>query len=107
QPRCSTPSPHGALGATARALAMTTRDALANERGRQGGAGGREVRPLVEPGFERPLCLAACLLGPLEVDLRRHVRGLGHDHDLVRADLDEATRDRERLLRAAGPVREL
>ena len=43
----------------------------------------------------------AGLLGGLEVDLRRQVGGLGHDHDLVGPDLEEAAGDGEGLLLAA------
>ncbi len=49
--------------------------------------------------FERPFRLAAGFLRLLEIDLAGHVGGLGHHDDLVRADLDEAAHDRERLLR--------
>ena len=41
------------------------------------------------------------LPGPLEVDLAGHVGRLGHDHDLVRADLEEPADDGEALLRPA------
>src|SRR3974377_2359530 len=73
------------------------------ERGAGRGQGGT----FVVAALEGALGLATGLVGPLEVDLGRHVRELGHDDDLVRADLDEAARDRERLLRATLPEPEL
>src|SRR5699024_2578359 len=57
--------------------------------------------------LERSLRFAASLLRGLEVDLGRKVRGLGHHDDLVRANLDEASRDGEELLGAALPDPEL
>src|SRR6185295_15277458 len=61
-----------------------------------------EVRALLVAGLERLLGLAPGLLGLLEIDLGRHVRGLGHHHDLVRPDLHEAADDGERFLVAAA-----
>jgi hypothetical protein len=49
----------------------------------------------VVAGLERLLRLAPGLLRLLEVDLARHVRGLGEHDDLVRADLEEAADDGE------------
>ena len=60
-----------------------------------------------KPFGERLLRLAAGLLGLLEVDLRRHVGRLGHHHDLVRPNLEEAAGDGEELLLAAAPDAQL
>ena len=65
------------------------------------GPGGGQVGAFVEARLERPLGLAPRLLRPLEVDLAGHVGRLGHDHDLVRPDLQEAAGDGEDLLGAA------
>ena len=48
-----------------------------------------------------PLGLATRLLGLLEVDLGGQVGRLGHHHDLVGPDLEEAAGDGERFLVAA------
>src|SRR5659263_471621 len=61
-------------------------------------SGGGEVGAFDVAALEHLLGPAARLLGLLEVDLRRHVGGLGHHHDLVRQHLEEAADDRERLL---------
>src|SRR2546423_2224164 len=84
---------------------MTTAlgDADAEQRLLERGARRGQVRWLVVARFERPFGLAARLLGALEIDLGGHVRHLGHHDDLVRPDLDEATRDGEVLLAAARP----
>jgi hypothetical protein len=79
----------------------------AQERGLQLGARGGQVGALLVPGLERALGLTASLLGLLEVDLGRHVGGLGHHDDLVRPHLDEATGDGEQLLLAALADHEL
>ena len=54
------------------------------------------------PASEDVLGLAAGPLGPLEVDLRGQVGGLGQDHDPIRANLQEAAEDGELLLLAAA-----
>ncbi len=61
----------------------------------EGGPGGGQVGALVIAALERALRLTTSLAGPLQVDLRGEVGGLGHDDDLVRADLDEAAEHRE------------
>src|SRR5689334_8478335 len=89
------------LPAVAGAFAMAPlRDADAQQRLLERGTRRREVGALVIAGLERPFRLAPRFLGLLEVDLARHVGRLGHHDDPVRADLQEAADDRERLLAA-------
>ena len=70
-------------------------------------AGGGQVDRVGRGTLERPFRLAPRLLGPLEVDLTGHVGRLGHDHDLVRPNLQEAAGDGEELFLATTPNAQL
>jgi hypothetical protein len=77
------------------------RNADAHEGLLEGCSCRRQVGAFGEARLECPFRLAARLLRTLQIDLRCEVGRLGHHHDLVRADLDEATDDGERFLGAA------
>src|SRR5262245_27303616 len=90
------------LSAVARTFPVTPlRDTDAQQCLLERGASRGQVGALVIPGLERALRLATRLLGLLEIDLAGHVGGLRHHDDAIRADLQEAADDRERLLAAA------
>src|SRR5437762_2987448 len=72
------------LSPPTRTLAMAAfRDPDPEQRLLERCPGDRQVGGLVVAGLDRPLGLAARLLGPLEIDLRGHVGCFGHDDDLV------------------------
>jgi hypothetical protein len=74
---------------------MSFGDADAQQGALKGSASAGEIGWLFESLRQLPLRLSAGLHRFLEIDLRGHVSRLGHDHDLVRPDLQEATRNRE------------
>jgi len=76
----------------------TLGDADAQQRTLHRRARPRQVGRLLEALLDSALGLVAGLLGSLKVDLGGEVSQLGHDHDLVGADLHEATGDGEVLL---------
>jgi hypothetical protein len=72
-----------------------------DERSLKSGPRLREVG-LLDGTFEGSLGFAPGTFGPLQVDLRVHIGGLGEDDDAIRADLHETAEDGELLLLVAG-----
>ena len=75
----------------------TLRDADPQQGTLHGGTGLGQVGRLVEARGQGSFSLVARVLCGFEVDLGGEVCELGHDDDLVRPDLHEATSDGEEL----------
>ncbi|HEY5488515.1 MAG TPA: hypothetical protein VIK00_01645, partial [Candidatus Limnocylindrales bacterium] len=65
------------------------------------------VGRLLEALRQRALRLPSCFHGQLEIDLGSDVSRLGHDHDLVRTNLQESSGDGEVFLLAMAPDAQL
>jgi hypothetical protein len=85
------------------AVAPAFGDLDAQERTLQGSSSSSQVGGLLGALGKRALGFASRLLRFLHVDLGGHVRGLGHDHDLVGRHLEEPAGNREVLFLAALP----
>src|SRR4249920_414618 len=74
-------------------------DADPEEGGLERGPGSGQVdRVGLRGALDGAFGIAPGFLGALEVDLAGHVGRLGHHDDAIRANLEEAAGDRERLL---------